>query len=190
VKRTCAFDSWRNLLNVRMAMPPSLRLDAVAVISWLGGRLMRNGMSTGWRKYRRRSRTIKFSAALKQRAACSGLSGFCSTKLAPQLKASCVVVFPFTTANATDRILLWVWRSAFSRSMPFCKSSQSIMTASNLRFNIRSLPARNSLQTSILTEIFSSAGRSTSSKLASWLMRRESRFMAFSILTALKRLRK
>jgi hypothetical protein len=41
-----------------------------------------------------------------------------------------------------------------------------------------------------LTEIFSSAGRSTASKSGSRLMRRESRFMAPSILTVPEKLRK
>ncbi len=37
---------------------------------------------------------MKLSAALKQREACSGVSGFCSTKLAPDWKACWVVVLP------------------------------------------------------------------------------------------------
>ena len=159
-------------------MPPSLTFVAVAVSSWLFGRLIRSGMSTGCRKYRRRSRTMKFSAALKHRVACKGVSGFCSTKFAPNWNACCVVVFPFTTAKATDFALLCVWRMLSQQFDPVLE----VVAVDDHRVELplrQQVAARLRLgQTCTRTEIFSSAGRSTPSKAASRLIRSESRFMA------------
>src|ERR1700730_11432762 len=68
------------------AMPPSLTLVLEAFNSLLAWKML-TSIFTGWRKYRRRSRTMKFNAALKQRDAFKALMGFCRTKFAPMPNA-------------------------------------------------------------------------------------------------------
>ena len=101
--------------------------------------------------------------------------GFCKTKFAPMPKASCVVVFlPFSTANATEVLLLGVFLSSFRTVSPPSRSSQSTITASNLSEISFSLPARASGQISTSIDRLSSVGRITDTNSASWLRSRDS----------------
>jgi len=90
----------------------------------------------------------------------------------------------FSTAKATVVALLWLLRSPSRILEPPARSSQSTITASNLRFPSKSLPVSAAEHTSTETDIFSKVGRRTPSSDASWLIRRDSRFMALLILAA------
>src|SRR6267143_3303167 len=106
------------------AMPPSLTLVLEAFNSLLAWKML-TGIFTGWRKYRRRSRTMKFKAALKQRDAFKALMGFCRTKFAPIPNACCVVVFlPLRMAKLTELLLLGVARKPSNSAKPPRRSSQ------------------------------------------------------------------
>src|SRR5437868_12965714 len=122
---------------------------------------------------------MKLKAVLKQRNVPVVVMGFWSTKFAPMAKASLVVVLPFKMANDTEVLLLAFWRKLRSTSTPPCRSSQSIITASNLADDKISAPDRAAAETSTSIESFSRVGRKTRTTSVSRHTSRDSNVIAY-----------